>query len=190
MVLQVREEPQLHTYNGDGLRACLGDVIVDSPCHLPCRYMTFWGLTIQIISLALCLLDDLLNPMAPPTSATSAATHPTQRDGKVARPAAARPSGLRRMTALTMKLRLHRLSDAVACMSFAFAHVVTVMFHIIHYGLNGAVEPQAEWMYRPPWICPTIHAGNRWVYRLHWINPAVHASDIRGGERVRRDWCS
>ena len=125
--------------------------------------MTFWGLTIQIISLAFCLLDDLLNPRAP-APATSAAPRPTQRDGKVAR-----PSGIRRMAAL-MRLGLHRLSDAVACMSFAFSHVGTVMFHVIHYGLNGAVEPQAESMYRPPWICPTIHAGNRWVYRLRWID--------------------
>ena len=106
--------------------------------------MTFWGLTLQIISLALSLLVDtrclLLSPPSLP--------HPSSKgDGSLRsdgadvgrgdrwKPQAAVSSGEEREAWGSWPILL-RASDDIACVALAFAHVVTVMFHAVQVWIS------------------------------------------------------
>ena len=62
---------------------------------------------------------------------------------------------------------LRRWSDDAACVAFAFAHVVTVMYHAVQFGMNGgAVDPNNLLKDRPEWIETAVHLYNRWEGRF------------------------
>ena len=120
-----------------------------------CRYMTWWGFSLQIITLAVCFLDDILPPPTANTAARSAAAAVAAAAGE--RPPALQPeqawgrgskgSGRHGRPTLTV------LADDLACMSFAFAHVVSIMYFAVNAltrvsrersgeGMNGGGAPR------------------------------------------------
>ena len=96
------------------------------------RYLTFCGFTVQTIMLMVAILDDIRCLILPTRY---------QKKGCAKRAIIA------------------WLADDIACISFAFANVVSIMFYSIYFatGGRGVMDPNEN---RPNWLSPSMHILN------------------------------
>lgn len=135
-----------------------------------CRYLTFYSFSLQLLAQALALAHD---------AARSHHHHRHTRSGSNGKGHRHPPTPPSSLAALA------RWADDLGCAVFCFAHVVTLMFHIIQSATGGKAVEGAH-IDRPPWLDASVHrlnAAAAW-FDVALLTPRGGRSFSRSGERL------
>jgi hypothetical protein len=132
-----------------------------------CRYLTFYSFTLQLAACGLALAHELV-PSA------WRRRQQQQRGGKNSN---TNPHG-----------RLARWADDLGCAVFCFAHVVTLMFHLIQSAQGRERAVEGAHIDRPPWLDASVHrlnAAAAW-FDVALLTPRGGRSFSASGEMLSR----
>jgi hypothetical protein len=125
------------------------------------RYLTFYSFSLQLLAVALAVAHET---SALFSSSSAAAAKP---------PAKSSARGARKPT---LRHRLALWADDLGCAVFCFAHVVTLMFHLIQRAQGRERAVEGAHIERPPWLDASVHRLNA---AAAWMDIALLAP--RGG---------